>query len=126
MIEQPKTERTFVTSVGWAVNGIKRTYRRQPNFRRELLAGLLAVGLAVWLKAPVAPIVLVCGLVLSLEVLNSAVEALVDLVSPQRQELAGAAKDAAAGAVLIAAFVSVVVGLVVLGPPLWAKLGSVL
>ena len=54
---------------------------------------------------------------------NSAIEAAVDLASPQRHPLAKVAKDLAAATVLIAAFASVVVGLLVLGPPLLRRLG---
>ncbi len=123
MGEAPKKDRTFFTAVGFAVNGIRRTFRRQPNFRRELAIGGLALAVALWLNAPLTPILLVSALVLSLELLNSAVEAVVDIASPQRQPLAGAAKDAAAGAVLLAAIGAVLVGLVVLGPPLLSRLG---
>ena len=81
---------------------------------------MLALALAVWLRAPLAPIALACALVLALELVNTAVEAVVDLVSPKPHPLAGVAKDAAAAAVLLASLGAVVVGLAVLGPPLWA------
>ena len=81
---------------------------------------MLALALTVWLRAPLAPIALACALVLALELVNTAVEAVVDLVSPEPHPLAGVAKDAAAAAVLLASLGAVVVGLAVLGPPLWA------
>ncbi|MFC6591155.1 diacylglycerol kinase [Deinococcus lacus] len=56
--------------------------------------------------------------------MNSAVEAVVDLVSPEAHPLAKVAKDAAAGAVYVAAFFAVLVGLSVLGPRVWAALFS--
>lgn len=115
-------KRSFWRSLGWAINGLKRTFMREPNFRRELLIGALAVALAAWLRAPAAPILAMCGLVLTLELLNSALEAVVDLASPEQHPLAETAKDAAAGAVLVASVASVAVGLVVLGPPLWQRL----
>ena len=87
-----------------------------------LLIGVLAVGMAAWLRAPLAPILVMCGLVLALELLNSAIEATVDLASPEKHDLAATAKDAAAGAVLLASLASVAVGLAVLGPPLWQRL----
>lgn len=117
-----RAERTFVRSLGWALSGLRRTFEREPNFRRELAIGASAVALTVWLEAPLAPILVMCGLVLSLELVNSAVEAAVDLASPQQHELAGFAKDAAAGAVLIASLAAALVGLAVLGPPLWLRL----
>jgi len=74
--------------------------------------------LTAWLAAPWTPIVLAIGLVLALELMNSAVEATVDLVSPDRRDGAAAAKDMAAGAVLLASLCALAVGLLVLGPPL--------
>lgn len=124
MSDGPAAHRSFLRSVGWAVNGLKRTFRREPNFRRELLIGALAVALALWLSAPLAPILAMCGLVLALELVNSAVEAAVDLANPEPHELAATAKDAAAGAVLVAALAAVAVGLAVLGPPLWQRLAG--
>ena len=107
-------------SAGFAWAGIAHSYRTQPNFRIETWAAVLALALTVWLRAPLAPIALACALVLALELVNTAVEAVVDLVSPEPHPLAGVAKDAAAAAVLLASLGAVVVGLAVLGPPLWA------
>jgi diacylglycerol kinase len=56
------------------------------------------------------------------EFVNTAVEAVVDLASPSIHPLAKVAKDVAAAAVLIAALTAVVVGLLILGPPLWSRL----
>jgi diacylglycerol kinase len=67
-------------------------------------------------------IVLVVTLVWTVEFINTALEAVVDLASPQQHPLARAAKDVAAAAVLIASLGSVVIGLLILGPPLWARL----
>jgi Diacylglycerol kinase len=107
-------------SAGFAWAGIAHSYRTQPNFRIETWAAVLALALTAWLRAPLAPIALACALVLALELVNTAVEAVVDLVSPEPHPLAGVAKDAAAAAVLLASLGAVVVGLAVLGPPLWA------
>ncbi|MHA0033574.1 diacylglycerol kinase [Deinococcus sp. PESE-13] len=107
-------------SAGFAWAGIAHSYRTQPNFRIETWAAVLALALTGWLRAPLAPIALACALVLALELVNTAVEAVVDLVSPEPHPLAGVAKDAAAAAVLLASLGAVVVGLAVLGPPLWA------
>ncbi len=116
------THKRFLSSFGFAWAGVRRAFVQQPNFRIELLLGALALALAVWLRAPLAPILIVIGLVLALELVNSAVEAIVDLVSPAPHELAGAAKDLSAAAVLLASVAALAVGLVVLGPPLWQRL----
>jgi diacylglycerol kinase (ATP) len=62
------------------------------------------------------------GLVLTAEGINTAIEAVVDLASPEQHLLAGRAKDVAAGAVLIAAVVAAVIGLLVFGPRVLALL----
>lgn len=64
------------------------------------------------------------GLVLVAEAINTAVEAVVDLASPEVHPLAERAKDVAAGGVLIAAAVSVIIGLLVFGPHLLALVGG--
>ncbi len=119
----------LLRSFDFAAQGIFHTFRTQPNARIEAgIAGIIVI-LGVWLKvSPTQWAVLVTcmGLVLGLEILNTGIEALVDLVSPDPHPLAKVAKDAAAGAVFWAAIISVIVGLLILGPPLWALLRSVL
>jgi diacylglycerol kinase (ATP) len=67
-----------------------------------------------------ALVALAVGLVWSLELANTAVEAVVNLVSPDYHPLAGRAKDVAAGAVLVGAVAALAVGLLVFGPRIWA------
>jgi len=62
------------------------------------------------------------ALVWTAEFINTALEAVVDLASPQHHPLAKVGKDVGAAAVLIAALTSVLVGVLILGPPLWEKL----
>lgn len=119
-----RARRTFLRSVGHAAAGLRRTGARQPNFRIQLLLGAVALTLACWLRAPITPVLLATGLVLTAELLNTALEELVDLVSPEHHELAGAAKDAGAAAVLVASIAALLVGLIVLGPPLASKLAA--
>ncbi|HZJ09350.1 MAG TPA: diacylglycerol kinase family protein [Trueperaceae bacterium] len=109
-----------------AGSGLSRAWATQPNLRLEAFIGVCALALAAWLRAPAAPIALACILVLSLELMNSAVETIIDLVSPDPHPLAGRAKDLAAAAVLISAVGAVIVGLIVLGPPLLGRLGLVI
>ncbi|MEJ2666852.1 MAG: diacylglycerol kinase family protein [Deinococcales bacterium] len=107
----------------YAARGVWRAVRHEANLRIELVLGVLALALALWLGAPLVPVLLAAGLVLSAEMVNSALEAVVDLASPDRQELAEAAKDMAAGAVLIASICALLVGVAILGPPLLIRLG---
>jgi diacylglycerol kinase len=68
-------------------------------------------------------LVLTIGIVLVTEIFNTAAEVLVDLVSPDYHPLAKQVKDLAAGAVLLSAMMAVVVGLLILTPPLLSRLG---
>ena len=96
-----------------AMSGIAHAWRTQRNLRIQVLCGIVALAVFAALHVSLIAfsiVALVITLVLAFEVLNTAMEALVDLVSPQIHPLAKAAKDAAAGAVLIAALGSLAVG----------------
>ena len=122
--------RTRVTSVRivrsfyFAFAGLSYLLRTQRNARIHVLVGAIASALGAWVRisrVEWAVLVFTIALVLILEGLNTAVEAAIDLASPKIHPLAKVAKDLAAGMVLIAAIASVAVGLLILGPPLWAK-----
>ena len=108
----------------FAFAGLGYLVRTQRNARIELAIGLIVCALSAWMRIgriEWAVIVFTIALVLILEGLNTAVEAAIDLASPDRHPLAKAAKDLAAGMVLIAAIASIAVGLLILGPPLWRR-----
>lgn len=116
-------------SRGWlesfrdAAAGVRLAVRTQRNVRLHLLFALAALGLGLYLRlerAELALVALAIGLVLGAELLNSALEALVDLVSAQQHPLAKAAKDMAAGAVLVAAAAALAVGWLLFLPHLRA------
>lgn len=113
----------ILKAFGFALNGMRYAWQFEPNFKLEVGAGVLALALAVWLGVSPVPVLLCCMVVLPLELLNSALEAAIDLVSPDLHPLAKLTKDAAAGAVLLASALAALVGLWVLGPPLLAKIG---
>lgn len=69
-----------------------------------------------------AVLILTITMVFAAEFVNTAIEAVVDLTSPQKHPLGKVGKDVGAAAVLIAALAAVLVGLLILGPPLWEKL----
>ncbi|MEV5028625.1 diacylglycerol kinase family protein [Paenibacillus sp. LPE1-1-1.1] len=114
--------RKFIASFAVAVSGIGFALRTQSHMRIHAFAGLSAcvLGLIVSLK-PLewAIILLAIAVVMSAEMINTAVEQAVNLASPSIHPVAKVAKDVAAGAVLIAAAVSAIIGLLILGPPLW-------
>lgn len=109
----------FLRSVSYAASGLSHAVTTQANMRIHL-ASVVIVNAAGWLAGLNRPewlaIVFAQGLVISAELMNTAVEHAVDLVSPERHPLAKAAKDAAAGAVLVTALTAVVVGLLVFVP----------
>jgi diacylglycerol kinase (ATP) len=110
-----------------AVAGVVHTLRSQPNAWIELSA-VAVVSLAGWWVAVArwewVALLLVFTLVLALEAVNTAVEAVVDLVAPDYHPLAKIAKDAAAGALVFAMMGSIGVAAVIFGPRLWALLGG--
>jgi len=90
-------------------------------------AGISSVVLVVglWLRLSLqewAIIVLTLALVWAAESFNTALEAITDLVNPNKHHLAKTVKDVGAGAVLICAAAAVVVGILILGPPLWMQI----
>lgn len=106
----------------YAFSGLKSAWASEANFRIEASIALLVLLLALWLQVELVPLLLCFALVLSLELINSALESLVDLASPSFHPLAKRVKDIAAAAVLLAAIITVVVGVLSLGPALWDKL----
>lgn len=110
----------FADSFRWAGQGILFCIRNERNFRIHLVAAFYVVVLAALLKLDglhFAALSITIGNVFVMELLNTAVEAVVDLASPQKHPLAKTAKDVAAGAVLVSAIVSVSVGLFLLWQP---------
>lgn len=105
----------------WA--GLSYAFQTQRNFRMHLVIGTFAVSLGVFLHleaVKMAVIALTSGLVLVMELINTAIESVVDLTVKQSyHELAKIAKDCAAAAVLVSALAAVVVAGVLLLPPLF-------
>lgn len=101
--------------------------RTQRNAWIHALATACVIVLALWLQLPLrdwAVLILTIAMVWTAEFLNTALEAVVDLASPHMHPLAKVGKDVGAAAVLIAALSAVVIGLLILGPPLWARLSG--
>jgi diacylglycerol kinase len=93
--------------------------------RIHLTITALVIVVGAWLEVTTtqwAVLALTVGFVLVSEMLNTLAETLVDLISPGYHPLAKVVKDLTAGAVLLTALFSVVVGLLILGPPLWSRL----
>jgi diacylglycerol kinase len=111
---------------GWAWRGVCVLFRTQANSRIHACAAVAVViaGFVFHISAGEwCAVVGAIGLVFSAEAVNTAIEAVVDLASPEVHPLAERAKDVAAGAVLIAAIAAVMIGLLVFGPHVLALLG---
>lgn len=110
----------------YAGQGITYSFRTQRNFRIHVGVGVIVLSLGVLLELSfleLAVLGLTCGAVVTLELLNTALEAVVDLTVQQTyHELAKIAKDCAAAAVLVSALVAVFVGGCLLFPPLLSRL----
>jgi diacylglycerol kinase len=111
----------FSLSFSFAGQGVWYVIRTQRNMRVHLLAALAAIAVGLALRVDAADwacILTAIGLVLTAETLNTVVEAVVDLCTDQFHPLAKAAKDMAAGAVLISSATAVGVGIAVFLPRL--------
>jgi len=116
-----------IHSFGHALRGWWYVIRTQQNAWIHALVTSAMVVLSAWLGLPArdwAVLFLAIALVWSAEFVNTALEAVVDLASPHQHPLAKVGKDVSAAAVLIAALTSILVGLLILGPPLWSRLQS--
>ena len=112
-------------SFGYAFDGWWFVLRTQPNAWIHAAASAAVLVVGWWLRLSArdwAMIVVAFALVWTAEFFNTALEALVDLVSPGQHELARISKDVSAAAVLIAAVAAILIGLLILGPPLWQRL----
>lgn len=110
--DHPSLRRSFL----FAIQGMRTALRTERNIRIMIGAAALTVvaGLVVRLdSASWAVILLCCAVVISAELLNTAIETTVDLVSPEFHPLAGRAKDIAAGAVWLLSLVVGIVGVLV-------------
>jgi len=106
----------LIASLNYAFHGIVYAAKSQPNMRLHLFAAAFVLVATLFLhlqRVYVVVIVLLVGSVLALELVNTAIEAIVDLLTLSHHPLAKVAKDAAAGAVLTMAITAVVVGYLV-------------
>ena len=120
-------KRSFLASFSYAAEGIGYALKTQRNMRFHAVAAVMVIAAAAllqltwqrWLFLLVA-----ITMVMAAELLNTAVEVVVDMVSPEPHPMAKAAKDTAAGAVLLTAIFAFVVAIIVFYQPVAAWLGS--
>jgi diacylglycerol kinase len=114
-----------VAAFGHAFRGWGYVLRTQHNAWIHSVVATVVIALGLWVGLPPrdwAVLVLTIAMVFAAEFLNTAIEAVVDLASPVHHPLAKVGKDVGAAAVLVAALAAILIGLLILGPPLWARL----
>lgn len=110
---------SFKESVGHALDGIEYTITHERNFRIEIIFAILVTIASFIFKVSLIEwglLVLVIGIILALEMINTAMERCVDLVTKDYKELAKNAKDIAAGAVFVMSMFSIVLGIIIFLP----------
>jgi diacylglycerol kinase len=106
----------FIKSFLYAFKGIKASLEEQRNLKVQSLVALITIGAGFYFGiSPVewCLVLMMIGIVIGLEMLNTAIEGLVDLVTTEWKPLAGKIKDMAAGAVLVVSIIAVIVGLII-------------
>ena len=119
----------FVNSFGYALEGLIYAFKYEQNMLVHILATILVVvvGLIVDLSSTEWLFVfLIIGLVVATELINTSIEAVVDLISPDEHPLAKIAKDTAAAAVMVFAIVSILIGIFIFLPKIIALIGGML
>ena len=104
---EPRGPRQIWRALKWSIKGLRAAWRYEASFRLEGYLFVILFPLGLWLGRGPLEKAMLCGsllLVLSAELLNSAIEAIVDKASPEFHELAGRAKDMGSAAVLLLMF----------------------
>ena len=117
--------RSRIASFKYAFNGWWYVIRTQRNAWIHALASVAVIGISIWLKLERlewALIIVAIAFVWTAEFFNTALEVIVDLATHDMHPLAKVGKDVGAAAVLIASITAAVIGIIVLGPPLLAKI----
>ena len=114
-------------SFSYAFAGVKEAFQKEPNLRIHSLIAITVIILALFLKFDKIEwliLILTIFFVLTLELLNTALEALVDLISPEIKGKAKVTKDVSAAVVLFASVLSIIVGVILFVPKIASLLGQ--
>ena len=112
----------LINATGYSMKGLKAAYQNEAAFREEVLLACVLVPAALLLRLPAVETVLLIGSVLLLmlvEILKSAVEAVVDRIGPEIHPLSGRAKDLGSAAVFIAMGILGMTWILIAGPAVW-------
>lgn len=122
-----KGKRTFKGSVKNCLDGISYVTKSEKNFKREIALGIIALILSYILKIDkiefIIILTMIC-LVLTAEIINTAIERTVDLVTKEYHELARIAKDVSAGSVLVTSIFALIIGIIIFIPKIITLLGG--
>jgi len=113
---------SFPTSLARACKGISYALKTEKHMRFHFFAAVLVVAFGLFFKLAAVEwlfIIYAIGSVIGAELMNTALERTVDLAKPEYHPLAGKAKEVAAGAVLVAAFQSIIIGVIIFGRHFW-------
>ena len=116
-------------SFTYAWKGIKSCVGKEQNLNFHLFAAIVVTIAGLYFnitRIEWIAVIACIGIVISAELVNSAIEKLVDLVSPHRHPIAGQVKDIAAGAVLVCALAAAIIGLIIFSPYLFQILQAIL
>lgn len=111
-----------ILSFKYALDGLRIAFQDETNFRLQIIIAFLALLLSLYFdisKVELIIIVVLIGLVLSLELINKAIEEIIDSFTEAEHPKAKLAKDVSAAAVLIAAILSAVAGFIIFIPYIW-------
>ena len=110
--------RRLVLATGYSWKGLRAGWKNEEAFRQEVILACVLIPLAIWLDLGLIQTILLITsvlLILIVEILNSAIEAVVDLVTPEKHTLAGRAKDMGSAAVMLSLVNAAVTWCLVLG-----------
>ncbi len=115
----------LIKSFQYAGRGIYQAWKEELNFRIEVTVAVVILVLAWWLHIGVVKftiLVLTCGFVLALELVNTMIEHISDVLKPRLDNYVRQIKDLSSAAVLVAAVTAMIIGICLLLPPLWQLL----
>ncbi len=125
---KPRGKKRLINSFKYAWEGFKTTFIREQNMTIHVFVATMVFILGLFLELSIEEwmlLILISGLVMATELINTSIEAVVDLVEPKTHPLAKIAKDTAAAAVLVFAVVSVIMGIMILGPKIVSLLWGI-
>ncbi len=121
-------KRSFKSSFRDCLNGLSFITENEKNFKREILIAVITLLFSIILKVDIEDFIIILVaifLVLIMEIINTAIEKVVDLYTKEYNEIARIAKDVSAGAVLTASFFAVIVGIIIFIPKIINLLGGI-